>query len=333
MTASPIRTRSLLLRRFVPADAGRILELNAESSTRRWLPSHVYASREDADAALRHLIDACAAPGDPRLGPYVLGIEHLGTGSLIGHVGFSPLEGEVEVSYAIAESARGQGLGAQALDASCAWACRCFGLPGVVAVTASENVASRFTLERAGFVHVLDCAMRFQGLRQVVSRYRRGFDGTPQGAWITAYEPADAKDLVPMWRESFEHGMQFTDPNSLQSLLDFLVREVVPANTLHVAHRHSGIVGFMASTPQSVTQLFVRVECIGQGIGTQLLELAKRRSQGCLWLYAFARNTHACRFYQRHGFREVERESENMYKMEAIRYEWEGQIGRGAPAE
>jgi RimJ/RimL family protein N-acetyltransferase len=331
--ALPIRTRSLLLRRFVPEDAQRMFELNAEPSTGRWLPSHMYASRQQAEAALRHLIGAYAAPGDPRHGPFVLGIEHLGSGALVGHVGFSPLVDEVEVSYAVAESARRHGLGTEALDAACEWAGRSFDLPGIVAVTAGEIVASRRTLERAGFVHILDDAMRFQGEQQTVSRYRRRFGGTLQGASITAYEPTDAKDIVPMWRESFEHGMRFTDPNSLQSLHDFLLREVVPANTLHVARRHSGIVGFMASTPQSVTQLFVRVECIGQGIGTQLLELAKHHSDGRLWLYAFARNTHACRFYERHGFLEVERESENMYKMEAIRYEWVGQVVRGVREE
>jgi RimJ/RimL family protein N-acetyltransferase len=333
MTALPIRTRSLLLRRFAPEDAERFIELNAGPYTGRWLPSHAYAIRKDADAVLRHLIGSYAVPGDPRRGPFVLGIEHLDTGALIGHVGFSLLAEEVEVSCAVAESARRHGLGSQALDAACEWACRSFELPGVVAVTARENVASRRALERAGFVHVLDRTVRFEGAQQVVSRYRRGFDGTPPGACITAYEPADAKDLVPMWRESFEFGMKFTDPNSLQSLHDFLLREVVPANTLHVAHRNSGLVGFMASTRESVTQLFVRVECIGQGIGTQLLELAKRQSQGSLWLYAFARNTHACRFYQRHGFREVERESENMYRMEAIRYEWVAQVDRSVPAE
>jgi ribosomal protein S18 acetylase RimI-like enzyme len=85
------------------------------------------------------------------------------------------------------------------------------------------------------------------------------------------------------------------------------------------------IVVFMASTPQSVVQLFVRVGEHGRGIGTRLLELAKAESQGSLWLYTFARNVAACRFYERHGFRETERErpAENMYRLEAIKYVWE----------
>ena len=36
----------------------------------------------------------------------------------------------------------------------------------------------------------------------------------------------------------------------------------------------------------------------------------------------FAQNTNARRFYERQGFVEVERESENMWKLEAIKYKW-----------
>lgn len=177
MNSLPLRTGPLLLRHIVAQDAARMQALNAEPSTALWLPSHVYASREAADAALAFLIAAYTTPGDPRRGPYVLALDHApapaGTGQLIGHVGFSPLEGEVEVSYAVAESMRGQGLGTRALDAACDWACRTFALPGVVAVTAALNDASRSLLVRTGFTHVRDETRRFQGTPQSVSWYRR----------------------------------------------------------------------------------------------------------------------------------------------------------------
>lgn len=182
----PIRTRSLCLRHFVPEDAARMLELNAEPSTRLWLPSHVYASLEAADEALEYLIACCAAPGDPRRGPYVLAVEldpagdhpaPPGMEALIGHVGFSPLDDEVEVSYAIAESMRGRGLGAQALEAACNWVCRRYALPGVVALTAAANAASRSLLVRTGFMHLEDEQRLFQGTPQEVSWYRRPADG------------------------------------------------------------------------------------------------------------------------------------------------------------
>lgn len=168
----PLITPALVLRRFGAGDAPRIRELNGEPSTSRWLPSHVYASLQEAHEALAFLIASYAAPGDPRRGPVVLAIEVLGTGQLIGHVGFSPLDGDVEVSYAVAEAMRARGYGAQALSHACRWACRTFGLPCVVAHTASANVASRRTLDQVGFVHLDDEVRRFQGAPEAVSRYR-----------------------------------------------------------------------------------------------------------------------------------------------------------------
>lgn len=44
--------------------------------------------------------------------------------------------------------------------------------------------------------------------------------------------------------------------------------------------------------------------------------------QGPTVVYTFARNANARRFNERHGFHEVERESGNMWKLEAIKYEW-----------
>jgi len=169
----PIRTPALLLRQFVSADVPAIMALNAEPSTRRWLPSHVYATQEEATARIAFLMSCYADPGDPRLGPYVLAIEHGEERTLLGHVGFSPLGGEVETSYAIAESARGRGYATEALVHACDWLAGAHAVTSVVAVTASENVASRRTLERASFAHERDEVMTFQGSRQAVSRYRR----------------------------------------------------------------------------------------------------------------------------------------------------------------
>ena len=171
MLGLPLRTPSLILRHFDLDDAEPILRLNAEATTRRWLPSHVYADVSAAKAALAFLIASYTDPGSPRLGPYVLAVEHATTAQLLGHVGFSPLDVEVEVSYAIAESARGLGFGAEALSNACDLVSRSFGLSGLVALTAAANVASRRTLERAHFVLEQEESMRFQGVHQPVCRY------------------------------------------------------------------------------------------------------------------------------------------------------------------
>lgn len=167
----PIATPSLRLRHFALEEAARMMELNGEPSTRRWLPSHVYADLDEATARMGYLISCYSSPGDPRLGPYVLAVEHLASGALLGHVGFSPFDGDVEVSYAIAEDSRGRGYGSEALLRACQWAAERFGLTGLLALTEAENSPSRRTLERAAFVHESDTVMRFQGSEQTVSRY------------------------------------------------------------------------------------------------------------------------------------------------------------------
>lgn len=128
---------------------------------------------------MHHLISCYSSPGDPRTGPYVLAVEHLASGALLGHVGFSPFDSDVEVSYAIAEASRGRGYGSEALLHACRWAAENFDLPGLLAITESENVPSRRTLERAGFVHAADVVMQFQGSEQTVSHYLWRHSGEP----------------------------------------------------------------------------------------------------------------------------------------------------------
>jgi len=148
-----------------------MMELNGEPSTGRWLPSHVYADLGVATSRMAYLVACYSSPGDPRRGPYVLGVEHRASGRLLGHVGFSPFDSDVEVSYAIAEDSRRRGYGAEALRHGCRWAAEKFDLARILAITESANAPSRRTLERAGFAHEEDTVMRFQGSEETVSRY------------------------------------------------------------------------------------------------------------------------------------------------------------------
>jgi GNAT superfamily N-acetyltransferase len=66
----------------------------------------------------------------------------------------------------------------------------------------------------------------------------------------------------------------------------------------------------------------VRVDHIGQGIGARLLQLAKDHSSGGLWLYTFARNAGARRFYARQGFVEVAYGFEPTWQLDDVRLEW-----------
>lgn len=144
---------------------------------------------------------------------------------------------------------------------------------------------------------------------------------------IADFEPQLADELVRLWRASFEHGVGIRDHHPLAEQMAYFVEQVVPNNAVRVALDEHGLAGFIASTPESVAHLYVRVASIGQGIGGRLLRLAMAESCGSLRLYTFARNLRARGFYEHHGFVETGRESENMWKLEAIRFRWQRGAG------
>jgi GNAT superfamily N-acetyltransferase len=142
------------------------------------------------------------------------------------------------------------------------------------------------------------------------------------GLRIEPFDPADALNLVHMWRASFEFGVGVKDPHPIEEQVAFLFEQLVPDNRLRVAKAGETIVGFCASNPQSVAALYVRVENIGQGIGTEFLRRAQAESAGSLWLYTFARNQRARRFYEHHGFVATAHGFEPMWQLDDVRYEW-----------
>lgn len=139
---------------------------------------------------------------------------------------------------------------------------------------------------------------------------------------LVEFDPRRLDELVHMWRASFEAGVGVTDPHPLAQQRSYFVDEVLPRNEVRVALHDGRIVGFIAATRESVAQLYVRVGCQRQGIGRALLDWAKDRSSGHLWLYTFARNRGAQAFYERNGFVVAARGFEPMWQLEDIRYEW-----------
>jgi GNAT superfamily N-acetyltransferase len=87
---------------------------------------------------------------------------------------------------------------------------------------------------------------------------------------------------------------------------------LLPRHDVWVAAEAQRIVGFLAlgraETADAgwVEQLYVHPAYAGQGLGTRLLDLAKRELGGAVQLWTFQSNTGARRFYARHGFDEVE---------------------------
>lgn len=144
----------------------------------------------------------------------------------------------------------------------------------------------------------------------------------PPTTELVPYSPDRLAELLPMWRESFEFGVGIVDPHPLAEQQAYFLAEVLPKHEVRLALRHGAVVGFAAASAESVAQLYVRVGCHRQGIGAQLLAWAQAQSGGSLWLYTFARNANARRFYERNGFVAVEHGFEPMWQLEDVRYRW-----------
>jgi ribosomal protein S18 acetylase RimI-like enzyme len=139
---------------------------------------------------------------------------------------------------------------------------------------------------------------------------------------VTEFEPSVVERLVPMWRKSFEFAVGVVDPHTIEEQIAYFKDKVVPENTVRLAWSQDELVGFLASTPESITLLHIKVSHIGRGIGTQLLRLAQAESTGSLWLFTFRQNERACRFYEHHGFKVAARGFEPFWQFEDVKYVW-----------
>lgn len=139
------------------------------------------------------------------------------------------------------------------------------------------------------------------------------------------FDSARIDELVRMWRESFEFGVGVADPHPIAEQSQYLITKLIPNNTVRIAMSDGKLVGFIAATRDSISQLYVRKGNHRCGVGAQLLDWAKAQSSGSLWLYTFARNAVARAFYEKHGFRIVARGFEPTWQLADLRYEWKAQ--------
>ena len=102
--------------------------------------------------------------------------------------------------------------------------------------------------------------------------------------------------------------------HSVLERLECWVAEVAPGTTA----------GMLVLDGDWVDQLYVDPALTRKRIGSQLLDLAKRERPQGLRLWSFASNHGAQRFYERHGFQEVERTdgTRNEEGAPDIRYQW-----------
>lgn len=148
---SSIAGNAVFLRKFVSTDAPKVFKMSLESGMRHWIPDQVYADLQEAESVLDFLIQQYESGKGPAATPIVFGVCHKESGELIGHAGLSPLNGKVEIGYAIEDRQQRKGYATDAIMAISNWGLSFYRLPEILAVAAAANTASCRALEKAGF--------------------------------------------------------------------------------------------------------------------------------------------------------------------------------------
>ena len=87
------------------------------------------------------------------------------------------------------------------------------------------------------------------------------------------------------------------------------VRDVVMAtqDVWVIDDRGPGLEGVLVLSPGWIEHLYLAPGHTGRGLGSLFVDFAKERSAGRLDLWTFVSNAGARRFYERHGFVEIDR--------------------------
>jgi ribosomal protein S18 acetylase RimI-like enzyme len=113
--------------------------------------------------------------------------------------------------------------------------------------------------------------------------------------------------------------------HSDDEVAEWIRRVVIPSLECSLAQTPGGqVVGILVLRAEWIDQLYVDPDLTGRGIGVELLGVAKRERPHGLRLWTFVSNEGAQRFYERHGFREVEHTdgSRNEERAPDIQYVW-----------
>ncbi len=95
-----------------------------------------------------------------------------------------------------------------------------------------------------------------------------------------------------------------------EAIRSWIQDDLIPKSEVIVIVSELSLFGFLAISKDSshgwIEHLYLDPSTVGMGLGSLLLEEAKRILGAPIRLYTFQQNEDARRFYRRHGFREIE---------------------------
>ncbi len=149
----------------------------------------------------------------------------------------------------------------------------------------------------------------------------------------------DADQVAEVFLRSRKELVPFAPlAHSDEEVRAWVPRGLISAGRTTVAVVDGAVVGFISvSTAEDcswIAQLYLHPAWIGRGIGTRLLELARRELPPPIRLYTFQANERARAFYERRGFAVVKLTdgSGNEEKCPDVLYEWRPAVEAASPS-
>ncbi|MBO0962335.1 GNAT family N-acetyltransferase [Neobacillus sp. MM2021_6] len=139
---------------------------------------------------------------------------------------------------------------------------------------------------------------------------------------LTQYNPMYTEQTVKMWRDSKERAIGQKEIHSFENHQYFLNNILPKQYQIDLALMDDKVVGMIAYNDREINQLYIHIDYQGIGIGQTLLDKVKEHSSGGLTLYTFEVNETAQRFYEKNGFKIIDRGHENEENLPDIKYEW-----------
>ena len=138
-------------------------------------------------------------------------------------------------------------------------------------------------------------------------------------------EASEARVIGDLYWRAREAAVPAIPPSvhPYDDVLEYFATVMLPDRDVWVADEDGAIVGLLVVAPGWVDHLYLEPARTGEGIGSQLLDHAKRLQPAGLELWAFQSNAGARRFYERHGFTAVAvTDGDNEEGAPDVRYRW-----------
>jgi ribosomal protein S18 acetylase RimI-like enzyme len=123
--------------------------------------------------------------------------------------------------------------------------------------------------------------------------------------FIRDYLAEDFDAVTILWRIAREKSMpdfQREKGHFFYEDREYFQNHILRKNRVWVVVANGQVSAFMAMDGDFIDQLYVHPDRQRRGIGKALLDFARERSPGHLWLYTLQVNTGARDFYEKNGF-------------------------------